>query len=138
MKRFLNHPTVRTHGPQLLKFGLTGGAGSILDLGTLTLLTRVLSVPAEVAFLLSAFVGATFVFFVNKHFTFSHRASAFLPQLLKHYTVYGPAIIANFLLSNALFLVMPDLAAKFIAIGVIAVWNYLMSHHYVFKKNPSA
>jgi hypothetical protein len=90
MKRLFNHPTVRTHGSQLLKFGLTGGAGSILDLGTLTLLTRVLSVPAEVAFLLSAFVGATFVFFVNKYFTFNHRASAFLPQLLKHYTVYGP------------------------------------------------
>lgn len=137
MKRLLNHPTVRTHGPQLMKFGLTGGAGSILDLGTLSLLTRVFLVPAEAAFLVSAFVGATFVFFVNKHFTFAHRASAFLPQLFKHYTVYGPAIIANFLLSNALFLVLPDLAAKFIAIGVIAVWNYLMSHHYVFKKDAS-
>lgn len=135
MKRFFDHPTVRTHGPQLLKFGLTGGAGSILDLGTLTLLTRALSVPAQVAFLLSAFVGATFVFFVNKHFTFKHRSSAFLPQLIKHYSVYGPAIIANFLLSNALFLVLPDFAAKFIAIGVIAVWNYLLSHHYVFKKH---
>jgi putative flippase GtrA len=135
MKRFLNHPTVRMHGPQLMKFALTGGAGSILDLGTLTALTRVFSVPAQVAFLLSAFVGATFVFFVNKYFTFNHRASAFLPQLLKHYTVYGPAIIANFLLSNALFLVLPDLASKFIAIGMIAVWNYLMSHHYVFKKH---
>jgi putative flippase GtrA len=137
MKKLLNHPIVRTHGLQLLKFGLTGGAGSILDLGTLTVLTRVFSVPAEVAFLLSAFVGATFVFFVNKYFTFKHRSSAFLPQLLKHYTVYGPAIIANFLLSNALFLVMPDLAAKFVAIGVIAVFNYLLSHHYVFKKHPS-
>jgi len=137
MKKLLNHPTVRTHGPQLMKFALTGGAGSILDLGTLTLLTRVLSVPAEIAFLASAFVGATFVFFVNKHFTFKHRGNAFWPQLLKHYTVYGPAIIANFLLSNALFLVMPDIAAKFIAIGVIAVWNYTMSHHYVFKKTTS-
>lgn len=135
MKNFLNHPIVRTHGPQLLKFGLTGGFGSILDLGTLTVLTRVLFVPAEVAFLLSAFVGATFVFFVNKYFTFKHRASAFLPQLLKHYTVYGPAIIANFLLSNALFLVMQDLIAKFVAIGIIAVFNYLLSHHYVFKKS---
>lgn len=134
MKRFLNHPTVKTHGPQLLKFGLTGGAGSILDMGTLALLTRVLDVPAEAAFLFSALVGATFVFFVNKYFTFKHRGASFLPQLLRHYTVYGPAIIANFLLSNVLFLVLPDLAAKFIAIGVIAVWNYLLSHHYVFKR----
>lgn len=134
MHNFFNHPTVRTHGPQLLKFGLTGGAGSVLDLGVLTLLTRVAGLHAEFAFLLSALVGATFVFFVNKHVTFHHHTGAFLPQLLKHYTVYGPAIIANFLLSNALFLVMPDLAAKFIAIGVIAVWNYMLSHHYVFKK----
>ena len=134
MKRFLHHPLVRTHGPQLLKFGLTGGAGSILDLGTLTVLTRVLFVPAEVAFLLSACVGATFVFVVNKLVTFKD-GGAWMPQLLKHYTVYGPAIIANFLLSNALFLVLPDLAAKFIAIGVIAMWNYLLSHHYVFRKH---
>jgi putative flippase GtrA len=134
MKKFLDHPTVRTHGPQLLKFGLTGGAGSILDLGTLTVLTRVFGIPAEVGFLFSALVGATFVFVVNKLFTFRH-AGAWLPQLAKHYTVYGPAIIANFLLSNLLFLVLPDFAAKFVAIGVIAVWNYLLSHHYVFRKH---
>ncbi len=133
MKRFLNHPTVRTHAPQLLKFAMAGGMGSIIDLGTLTLLTRALSVPAEAGFLFSSIVGATFVFFVNKLITFKH-AGAWTPQLLKHYTVYGPAIIANFLLSNALFLVLPDVVSKFIAIGVIAIWNYLMSHHYVFKK----
>ena len=133
MKRILQHPVVRTHGPQLVRFGLTGGAGSILDMGTLAVLTRIAHVPAEVAFLLSAIVGATFVFIVNKTFTFKH-SGAWLPQLFKHYTVYGPAIVANFLLSNALFLVMPDIAAKFIAIGVIAVWNYVLSHHYVFRK----
>lgn len=133
MKRILNHPTVQKHGPQLVKFAMAGGMGSLLDLGTLTLLTRVFSVPAEVGFLLSSLVGATFVFAVNKIVTFKHTGD-WLPQLLKHYTVYGPAIIANFLLSNALFLVMPALPAKFIAIGVIAVWNYVLSHHYVFKK----
>lgn len=135
MKHLLQHPTVRKHGPQLLKFGLTGGAGSVIDVATLTFITRALSVPAEVGFLFSSIVGATFVFFVNKHFTFKHSSADWGNQLLKHYTVYGPAIIANFLLSNALFLVLPDLVAKFVAIGVIAVWNYLMSHHYVFKKH---
>ncbi len=134
MKRLLNHPTVQKHGPQLVKFAVAGGMGSLLDLGTLTLLTRVFLVPAEVSFLLSALVGATFVFVVNKIVTFKHTG-AWMPQLLKHYTVYGPAIIANFLLSNALFLVMPALPAKFIAIGVIAMWNYVLSHHYVFKKH---
>ena len=132
--KLLHHPIVKTHGPQLVKFGLTGGTGAILDMGMLALLTRALLVPAEVSFLLSALVGSTLVFFVNRRFTFKQRGAAWGPQLLRHYTVYGPAIVANFLLSNALFLVMSDLAAKFIAIGVIASWNYLMSHHYVFKK----
>lgn len=133
MKRILDHPTVRTHAPQLAKFAMAGGMGSLLDLATLTLLTRVLLVPAEVSFLLSAFVGATFVFVVNKMFTFKH-SGRWIPQLLKHYTVYGPAIVANFLLSNALFLALPDVVAKILAIGIIAAWNYLLSHHYVFKK----
>lgn len=138
MKRLLNHPTVRTHAPQLLKFGLTGGTGAVLDLGMLTILTRVLDVPAEAAFLFSSIVGSAFVFFVNKAFTFKNREATYVPQLLKHYTVYGPAIIANFLLSNALFLVLPDVVSKFLAIGVIAVWNYLMSHHYVFRRTGNA
>ncbi len=133
MKRFLSHPTVQKHGPQLLKFAIAGGMGSVIDLGGLALLTRVFDVPSEVGFLCSALLGSTFVFVVNKIVTFKSKG-AWMPQLLKHYTVYGPAIIANFLLSNALFLVMPDFAAKVIAIGVIAVWNYVMSHHYVFKK----
>lgn len=137
MKHLVQHPTIRKHAPQLVKFAMAGGAGSVLDLSTLTVLTRLLLVPSEAAFLFSALVGATFVFFVNKHFTFKHSAGGWSTQLLKHYTVYGPAIVANFLLSNALFLVLPDLLAKFLAIGAIAVWNYLMSHHYVFKKTTN-
>lgn len=125
------------HARQLMKFAMTGGAGMILDLSTLYLLTRVLHIPSEGVFFVSSFVGATFVFFINKYFTFNHHSGRLVQQLLKHYTVYGPAIIANFLLSNVLFLVLPDLAAKFIAIGVIAVWNYAMSHHYVFKKQKT-
>lgn len=138
MRRLLQHPTVKAHAPQLAKFALAGGAGSVLDLAVLTLLTRVFSVPAEAGFLFSALVGATFVFFVNKHVTFKRHDAPWYAQLLKHYTVYGPAIVANFLLSNALFLVMPDIAAKVVAIGVIAGWNYLLSHHYVFRKRPGA
>ncbi len=137
MKRFLNHPTVQTHAPQVMKFIMAGGMGSIIDLATLMLLTRVLRVPAEAGFLFSSIVGATFVFVVNKMFTFRH-SGAWAPQLLKHYIVYGPAIIGNFFLSNVLFLFIPDITAKVIAIGAIAVWNYLMSHHYVFRRTGNA
>jgi putative flippase GtrA len=134
MKKLLHHPTVRTHLPQLVKFAVAGGMGSVIDLLTLLLLTRVLSVRPEIAFFFSSFVGATFVFALNKFITFKRHDAPWQKQLLKHYTVYGPAIVANFLLSNLLFLVMPDLLAKFVAIGIIAVWNYLLSHHYVFRK----
>ncbi len=134
MKLF-DYPLVRTHAPQLFKFAMAGGMGSVLDLGTLTLLTRVFLVPAEVSFLISAFVGATFVFFVNKVFTFKNHDARIGPQLLKHYTVYGPAIIANGFLSSFIYWFgVPDLLAKFIAIGIIAMWNYTMSHNYVFKR----
>lgn len=134
MRRLFEHPTVRTHAPQLIKFAVTGGLGTIVDMTTLTTLTRVFSVSPEVGFLISATTGAIFVFFVNKFFTFKNR-DRFLPQLLKHATVYVPAIIANFALSTLLFwLGVHDLLAKLIAIGVIAIANYLLSHHYVFRK----
>lgn len=136
MKRLLSHPTVRTHAPQLVKFALSGGIGSIIDLGTLTLLTHVLAVPEEAAFLASSLVGATCVFVINKVFTFKNADRRIGLQLLKFYTVYGPAIVANFFLSSFLFWFgLPAVLAKIVAIGTIAVANYLLSHHFVFKKH---
>ena len=133
MKKLLDHPSVRAHAPQLLKFAVAGGMGSVIDIAALTVLTRVFAVPAEASFFFTALLGATFVFFVNKFVTFKHRG-ALGPQLLKHYVVYGPAIVGNFLLSNLLFLFVPAVVAKVVAIGTIAVWNYLLSHHFVFRK----
>lgn len=135
MHRFFQHPTVRTHAPQLMKFALAGGMGSLIDLTTLAFLTRIIGVPPEIAFFFSSLIGATFVFVVNKFMTFRHHDVPWPKQLLKHYSVYGPALVANFFLSNLLFLVLPDLAAKLVAIGIIAVWNYLWSHHYVFRRS---
>lgn len=110
--------------------------GFLLDMGTLALLTRVLSFPSEGAFLLSAFVGATLVFFFNKHVTFKHHSALWTAQILRHYSVYGPAIVANFFLSTFLYWIgFSDLLAKMVAVAAIAIVNYLLSHHYVFKKH---
>ena len=49
--------------------------------------------------------------------------------------VYGVAIVLNVLLSNALYWWgLHYFLAKIVAIGVIAVWNYSLSHGFIFKK----
>ena len=135
MKRVLAHPLVRMHLSQGMKFVVAGGMGSIIDLLSLTFFVETLALDPRAAFILSSCLGASFVFVVNKFITFGNREKKFAHQLFKFTMVYGVAIILNAFLSNVLFWVgIPYLFSKALAIGVVAIWNYSLSHGFIFKK----
>ncbi|OGJ56346.1 hypothetical protein A3D88_01655 [Candidatus Peribacteria bacterium RIFCSPHIGHO2_02_FULL_52_16] len=135
MKRVLAHPFVRTHLPQGMKFVVAGGMGSLIDLSSLTFFVESLALDPRFAFVLSSCLGASFVFVVNKFITFGNREKKLAHQLFKFTMVYGVAIALNAVLSNALFWIgLPYLLSKILAIGVIAIWNYSLSHGFIFKK----
>lgn len=132
MSRF---PFFGHHVPQLLRFAVTGGAGTVIDLGSLRLLVEVFSVHQYVASALSSLLGMTFVFFVNKQFTFRNRERRYAAQALKFYSVYGISYVLNVLLSWLLmWFGIHYQIAKFIAIGVLALLNYVASHTFIFRK----
>lgn len=137
--------TVKTHMSQLWRFAICGGTGFIIDLSSLTLFVEVLGVDPRIAVIFSSIVGATFVFFANKFFTFKNREHKTGSQALKFMLVYGIAIVGNAVIANALLWVgaqyfptlwpeLQYLPAKIIAVGIGAVWNYALSHGFVFKK----
>lgn len=108
----------------------------MLDLSSLTLFVEYGGIDAKYAVILSSCVGAAFVFFVNKFFTFKNREKSYGNQFLKFMVVYGVSIVGNSLIANLLLWFGAHyLLAKFIAVGIGAMWNYALSHGFVFKKN---
>ncbi|MEK7591481.1 MAG: GtrA family protein [Patescibacteria group bacterium] len=135
MKRMLSHPFVRKHLSQGMKFIVAGGIGSLIDLLSLTLLVEYVSLDPRIAFVCSSILGASFVFIVNKFITFGNHERKFAHQIFKFTMVYGVAIALNAALSTALHAVgLHYFISKLLAIGVIAIWNYSLSHGFIFKK----
>lgn len=133
---FMQRRSVRTHASQLWKFIICGGIGFTLDLASLSVFIYALNVDPRIAVVLSSLVGAAFVFVANKFFTFRNREAKYGSQALKFIVVYGVSIISNAIISNVLIYVgMHPILAKIVAIGVGAMWNYALSHGFVFKKN---
>lgn len=132
----LSIQSARTHVSQIWKFIICGGLGFACDVGSLTVFVENFLIDERIAVVLSSLVGATFVFFANKFFTFKNREKAYGNQLAKFGLVYGVSIVSNALISNALlWLGAHYLLSKIIAVGVGAMWNYALSHGFIFKKH---
>ena len=135
MHRLLSHPFVRTHLSQGLKFAMAGGLGACIDLGSLTLFVEYFALPSRLAVIPSTLLAVSAVFLINKHFTFHNREHRYGRQILRFAFVYGVAICSNIGISALLItLGVHYLPSKIAAIGLGALWNYGMSHGYVFKK----
>lgn len=135
MKRILRHPAVRKHGPQVMKFILSGGCGATIDLTSQWFFVDFLGISPFVGFVVSASMGALFVFIFNKFITFRSHSESARTQFTKFIVVYVPAICLNFLLSSSFFwLGMPHKVAKALAIGIGAVINYVLSSSFIFRK----
>lgn len=133
--KFLHSSTMRRHFSQLWRFAVCGGSGFIFDLGSLTLFVEWFQIDSKIALILSSFVGATFVFFANKFFTFKNHEKKMGNQALKFLLVYGVAIVMNAGVSNLILAAgFHYRIAKIIAVGIGAVWNYALSHGFIFKK----
>ncbi len=134
MKFVLHH--ARHHAPKVLRFALSGGLGACVDFSSLFLLTAVLHVAAQYAVVLSSLPALLVVFFMNKYVTFgSHAKHGNVgSQAIKFVLVYAAAFLWNSGLS-LVFLSAGATAflAKFLAIGCVALWNYILLHSFVFR-----
>lgn len=131
---FLTHRRLRRHADQIWRFLICGGTGFVLDMSSLALFVEVAGIDARIAVVLSSCIGALFVFLANKFFTFRNREPAGR-QFLRFVVVYGVSIVFNALISNLLlWLGVQYLLAKMIAIGIGIIWNYALSHGFIFRR----
>lgn len=133
--RFFAHPFLRKHLSQGLKFAVCGSIGACIDLGSLTVFVEVFGLNPNRAFVFSTFLAVIFVFLANKHFTFQNHERAYGRQALKFALVYGASFVFNISLSSLFYWWgLYYLLAKVLAIGTVSLWNYSLSHGFVFKK----
>ncbi len=106
-----------------------------MDLGSLTLFVEYFGLSHYVAPVYSTILAIIVVFIGNKFFTFRNRSKSYGSQMLKFGLVYGIAIASNLCITWVLIhLGVHYFLARCMAIGVGMVWNYTMSHTFVFRK----
>jgi putative flippase GtrA len=88
---------------ELAKFGIVGAINTVLDFGLANLLYLGLGWPAMGAKTTSVAVAATSSFFMNRHWTFRHRART---GLRREYTLFFLLNGVGLLIANACILVV--------------------------------
>ncbi|HEX6228282.1 MAG TPA: GtrA family protein [Solirubrobacterales bacterium] len=119
---------------QLLKFGVVGGSGYVLNLSVFALLISTLGPHHAIAAVIAFCVAVTNNFLWNRHWTF--RASDGHPgfQAARFFTVSVVALLINLVVLEALIAEasLPGLTAQAIAVAVAMPFNFLGNKLWTF------
>ena len=146
MRRFLQHPSVRTHLQRSWKFAIAGIVGAILDFSLLNFFAWFFALDPRIANIFSTLCASVVVFLVNKHFAFRDRRGNATGQAMRFFIAYAiayvlsVAITAFFITMGVRFLPIVPLPlisnlSKALTIGIMMCWNYFLLHSFVFKKS---
>lgn len=128
---------------EFLKYCIVGGTGTIIDVGIYTLLTRVVLLYYIFSATISFLIAVINNFLLNKYWTFKKGESG---QTKKEYTKFLIVSTINYFLNiGIMFLIVEysgldiifghnvDFFAKFIAIIIVTISNYLGNRYWTFK-----
>jgi len=119
---------------QLVKFGLVGGSGYLINLAVFALLSGNLGIHHVVAAIGAFCVAVSSNFFWNRHWTFTagHGHAGF--QAARFFAVSIGALLINLVMLEALVggTSMGDLTAQAIAVAVAMPFNFLGNKLWTF------
>ena len=117
---------------QLVKFGLVGATGYVVNLGVYTLL---LGVGAHTAAAVSWIVAAANNYWWNRHWTFAHAKGHFAYQGMRFFTVSAIALVANqlWLLVLLDWVGFGKVTAQAIAIVLVLPLNFVGNKLWSFR-----
>ena len=140
----MNPIVVLKNNPQLLRFGIVGGANTALDFGLLFVF-KFIGIPVEIANIMSTGLAFIFSFFANKKYTFKTRETNVVREMILFVIVtltglWGLQTLIITLTHNPLTQLMGNtdvalLVAKLLATVASLTWNYLFYSKLVFKKH---
>ncbi|WP_161787454.1 GtrA family protein [Endozoicomonas numazuensis] len=130
-------------GHRLTKFGMVGASGFLVDMGVYTLLGQLLGIPHLVARGCSYWVAASWNWFWNRTFTFSHVPKE---RKLKQWSKYLTMCLVSFFPSWGSYYVLTEFVPFFmeykqlaLAMGVMAgmLFNFTIASVFVFVGRQS-
>lgn len=128
--------------PPIIKFGLVGALGFLVDATTLTLLLN--EFPKGVARFMAFAVAVTFTYALNRWFTFNARGQpGVLASYFKFIAANSGGGLLNLAVSTTLLkLSLPIVSHPFVAVAAGSasgmLVNYLLSSRFVFARNKEA
>jgi dolichol-phosphate mannosyltransferase len=119
---------------QLIKFGLVGGSGYLINLGVFAFLSSNLGVHHLIAALGAFVVAVSSNFFWNRHWTFAAGDGHAGFQAARFFAVSAAALAINLVVLEALVggTSMGDLSAQAIAVAVAMPFNFLGNKLWTF------
>ena len=119
---------------QLLKFGIVGGSGYLINLAVFALLSGSLDVHHIAAAVAAFCVAVSNNFFWNRHWTFGPGEDHPAFQAARFFTVSVGALLINLAALEALVVgtSMGDLSAQAIAVAIAMPFNFLGNKLWTF------
>ncbi len=119
---------------QLLKFGLVGVSGYVVNLGVFALLSASFGVQYSLAAVGAFCVAVSSNFFWNRHWTFAagHGHAGF--QAVRFFTVSVAALVVNLVVLELLVVGTPlgEISSQAIAVAVAMPFNFLGNKLWTF------
>ena len=132
------------NNPQLLRFGIVGGANTALDIGLLFVF-KFIGIPVEIANIMSTGLAFIFSFFANKKYTFKTTGTNIVREMVLFVIVtltglWGLQTVIITLTHGPLTGIIGNtdvalLVAKLFATVASLTWNYIFYSKLVFKKH---
>jgi len=122
---------------ELIKFGIVGGSGVVVNMGLLFVLTRFLSVRLEIASAIAIEASILSNFFLNNLWTFKKRNThvPFWSRLFRYHLVTGLAGIVNYLILLLLVKTLGwhDMLSNLIGIAIGTIINYSLNSLWTWR-----
>jgi dolichol-phosphate mannosyltransferase len=126
---------------RLLRFGLVGAAGTLVNLGVIVILVEDIKLAALSADILAIEISIIFNFFMNHYYTFRRGRTSAEPllKLLGKLLRFNLAMLGGAAISFGAFFVLHQLLglyyvlADLLAIALAMAWNYYLSVQFVWR-----
>ncbi|HEY7933028.1 MAG TPA: GtrA family protein [Solirubrobacteraceae bacterium] len=120
---------------QLVRFGMVGGTGFVINVGVYALCVHVAAIDYRYSFVLAWLVAVTNNFVLNRHWTFDARAGSVRFQAIRFFVVSVVAALFSFLLLTLLVEAagLAKVPAEALAVAASTPLNFVGNKLWSFK-----
>jgi putative flippase GtrA len=125
---------------QLIRFGLVGGTGFVINVGVYALCVHPLAMNYRIAFVVAWIVAVTNNFLLNRHWTFDAAAGSVRFQAVRFFVVSAVAAAFGFLLLTAFVegFGLAKVPAEALAVAASTPLNFLGNKLWSFRHHGRA